>query len=134
MGSGYFELKKQIEKEVKSAMKQCRKYVKHDHEMAVASYYEMESPPNKRYRRTATLPKAATTTAITKGNQSFEFETYMDENKIDYPRKGITVQQIIEATNEGTYNTHGHAHYEERLEDDIEKDIRSAFLQNPYFS
>ena len=134
MSSGYFELKREIEREVRSAMKQCRQYVKQDHEMEVASYYEKEDPKNWLYERTGTLPNAATTTPVKESSQKFEFETYMDEGKIDYPHKGITVQQIIEGTNDGKYNTHGHHRYEERLGEDIEKDIRSAFLQNPYFS
>lgn len=134
MAGIYQTLKREIDFQVRAAMDKCQEYVKQDHEMEVASYYERESPKNKKYRRTATLPNAAHTTPVRKNGNNFEFETEMDENRIDYPVKGMGVDEIIFATNYNLCNTHGRGGYEERLEEDIEKDLTNAFLQSGWFS
>ena len=96
--SSFLEVKKLIEKDVRSGMNAARDEVEIKLEDNVMGYYDIGNPI--KYKRTGTLLESPNTTPVSGGGNHFEFKAEMQDN-ISYHIGDFTGAEVIEATETG---------------------------------
>lgn len=96
--SSFLEVKKLIEKDVRTGMNAARDEVKVKLEDNVMGYYDIGNPV--KYERTGTLLESPNTTPVSGGGNLFKFKAEMEES-ISYHTGTYTGAQVIEATETG---------------------------------
>ena len=107
--SSFLEVKKLIEKDVRSGMNAARDEVKVKFEDNVIGYYDIGNPV--KYDRTGTLLESPNTTPASGGGNLFKFKAEMEES-IAYHTGNFSGADVIEATETGSFgNTLGNHRY-----------------------
>lgn len=116
--SSFLEVKKLIEKDVRSGMNAARDEVKPAFKDNVTEYYSVGSPVI--YDRTGTLLESPSTTPVSGGGNHFEFKVEMQDS-ISYHTGTYTGAQVIDATEQGHSGTLGKHGYFAKTEAEIPK-------------
>lgn len=114
--SSFLEVKKLIEKDVRSGMNAARDEVEIKLEDNVMGYYDIGNPI--KYERTGTLLESPNTTTVSGGGNHFEFKAEMQDN-ISYHTGTYTGAQVIAATEQGHSGTLGKHGYFAKTEAEI---------------
>lgn len=114
--SSFLEVKKLIEKDVRTGMNAARDEVKVKLEDNVMGYYDIGNPI--KYERTGTLLESPNTTPVSGGGNLFKFKAEMEES-ISYHTGTYTGAQVIEATEQGHSGTLGKHGYFAKTEAEI---------------
>lgn len=114
--SSFLEVKKLIEKDVRSGMNAARDEVKVKFEDNVMGYYDIGNPV--KYERTGTLLESPNTTPVSGGGNLFKFKAEM-EDSISYHTGKYTGAQVIDATEQGHSGTLGKHGYFAKTEAEI---------------
>nr|DAU90967.1 MAG TPA: hypothetical protein [Caudoviricetes sp.] len=114
--SSFLEVKKLIEKDVRSGMNAARDEVKVKFEDNVIGYYDIGNPV--KYDRTGTLLESPNTTPVSGGGNLFKFKAEMQDS-ISYHTGTYTGAQVIDATEQGHSGTLGKHGYFAKTEAEI---------------
>lgn len=114
--SSFLEVKKLIEKDVRSGMNAARDEVKPTFKDNVTEYYSVGNPVI--YDRTGTLLESPNTTPVSGGGNHFEFKVEMQDS-ISYHTGTYTGAQVIDATEQGHSGTLGKHGYFAKTEAEI---------------
>lgn len=121
--SNWASLEKAMQKAMKAAMQEVRDNTEIDADVNVAGYYTGEP---KRYDRTETLLGAAEVSSVSGNGNMLEFEAKMDDG-ISYSTGTFDGYGVLVATEYGVAGVVGTPGYWAKTEEDIQKNIQSAF-------